>query len=52
MLVLAPFLPVREVVVAAIALRALIVLFDGVNAVILLLGESRHAVSGSDGAGE
>ena len=31
-------------VVAAIALRALIVLFDGVNAVILLFGESRYAI--------
>ena len=41
--VLAPFLPVREVLVAAIALRAWIVLFDGINAVLLLLGESRRA---------
>jgi len=47
-LVLAPFLPVRELIVATIALRALIVLFDGVNAVIMLAGESRHALRNED----
>lgn len=41
--VLAPFLPVREVLIAAIALRAWIVLFDGINAVLLLVGETRRA---------
>lgn len=51
-LVLTPFLPVREVIVAAIALRALIVLFDGVNAVILLFGESRYAIGDRGGSGE
>lgn len=47
-LVLAPFLPVRELIVAAVALRALIVLFDGINALIMLVGESRHALRNSD----
>jgi len=41
--ILAPFLPLREVLIAAIALRTVIVLFDGVNAVIMLIGESRQA---------
>jgi uncharacterized membrane protein YbhN (UPF0104 family) len=41
--VLAPFLPVREVLLATIVLRTLIVAFDGINAVILLIGESRQA---------
>jgi uncharacterized membrane protein YbhN (UPF0104 family) len=47
-LVLTPFLPVREVIIAAIALRALIVLFDGINAVIMLVSESRHALRNED----
>ena len=47
-LVLAPFLPVRELIVATVALRALIVFFDGINAVILLIGESRHAFDNRD----
>jgi len=40
--VLAPFFPIREMIVATIVLRAWIVLFDGINAVILLFGESRR----------
>ena len=44
--VLAPFLPIREVLVATIALRAWIVLFDGINAVIMLISESRRAAKG------
>ena len=51
-IVLTPLLPVREVIVAAIALRALIVLFDGVNAVILLFGESRYAIGEGRGSGD
>lgn len=45
--VLAPILPLREVIVATIVLRACIVLFDGINAVITLIGESRQAVKTS-----
>ena len=41
--VLAPFFPIREVLIATIVLRAWIVLFDGINAVIMLIGESRRS---------
>jgi uncharacterized membrane protein YbhN (UPF0104 family) len=41
--VLAPFLPLRDVLMAAVALRALMVFFDGVNCCILIIGEVIHA---------
>jgi uncharacterized membrane protein YbhN (UPF0104 family) len=43
--VLAPFLPLREALLAAIVFRAWLVLFDGANAVILIAGESRRAMN-------
>jgi uncharacterized membrane protein YbhN (UPF0104 family) len=41
--VLAPFLPIGEALIAVIALRAWMVLFDGVNCGLLLLAELRLA---------
>ncbi len=46
--VLAPFLPVKEALIATIALRAWMVLFDGINGGILLLAELRHAAKSSN----
>ena len=40
--VLAPFVPVREALIAAIALRAWIVLFDGINCGVLFVSELRR----------
>lgn len=40
--ILAPFLPVREALIAAVALRAWIVLFDGINCGIMLIAELRY----------
>jgi uncharacterized membrane protein YbhN (UPF0104 family) len=40
--ILAPFLPVREALIAAVALRAWIVLFDGINCGIMLIAELRN----------
>ena len=41
--VLAPFFPVREALIAAIALRAWIVLFDGINCGMMFIVELRRA---------
>ena len=40
--VLAPFLPLHEALLAAVAFRAWLVLFDGINAVLLIANESRR----------
>lgn len=40
--ILAPFFPMREVLIAAIAMRAWIVLFDGINCGLMLIAEFRH----------
>ena len=40
--VLAPFRPIREALIAAVVLRAWIVLFDGINCGIMLIAELRH----------
>jgi hypothetical protein len=45
--VLAPFFPLGEALIATIALRAWMVLFDGINAVILLAAELRRAARGA-----
>jgi uncharacterized membrane protein YbhN (UPF0104 family) len=45
---LSPFLPVREALIAAIALRAWMVLFDGLNCGIMVIAELRHASQRSD----
>lgn len=41
--VLAPFFPIREALIAAIALRALIVFFDGINCGIMIIAELRYS---------
>lgn len=41
--VLAPFLPLRDALIAAVALRALMVFFDGINCCILIVAEVKHA---------
>jgi len=41
--VLAPFFPIREALIAAIVLRALMVFFDGVNCGIMIFAELKHA---------
>jgi len=41
--VLAPFFPIREALIAAILLRALIVVFDGINLGLMVFAELRHA---------
>lgn len=46
--VLAPFLPLREALIAAVALRALMVLFDGINCGILIIAELRHAARNAE----
>ena len=40
--ILAPFLPLREALIAAVALRAWIVIFDGINCGIMLIAEMRN----------
>ena len=40
--VLTPFLPMREALIAAVAFRAWLVLFDAVNALLLIVSESRR----------
>jgi len=40
--VLTPFLPMREALLAAVAFRAWLVLFDGINALLLIASEARR----------
>lgn len=46
--VLAPFFPIGETLIAAIVLRALMVLFDGLNCGIMIFAEFRHAANSAD----
>ena len=46
--VLAPFFPIREALIAAILLRALIVVFDGINLGIMIFAELRHAARSTE----
>jgi len=46
--VLSPFVPLREALVAAIALRALMVLFDGINCGFMITAELRNAARNSE----
>lgn len=46
--VLSPFVPLREALIAAIALRALMVLFDGINCGFMIFAEVKNAARRSD----
>ncbi len=46
--VLTPFLPMHEALLAAIAFRAWLVLFDGVNAVFLIASETRRVAESTE----
>ena len=46
--VLAPFFPIKEALIAAILLRALTVVFDGINFGIMIFAELRHAARSAE----